>query len=208
VLQAGSGTAALGLLQEALNGQPVDAILMDLAMPGIDGWETIRRCAARGSATRRWPSSRPMPSTRGWTTTWASRRPTSSPSRCALTNCWTGWAPAGLQLAGRAAATARPRRCPIDAPRPDGAAAQCSCAALDEWCAWATPRHAEKLDAIEAEQPGCAAWLAPCAAWRSGFQFDRMTPLIQDAMADAPKPPEARTQRSLSLASTRGPAWC
>jgi CheY-like chemotaxis protein len=42
VLQAGSGTAALGLLQEALNGQPVHAILMDLAMPGIDGWETIR----------------------------------------------------------------------------------------------------------------------------------------------------------------------
>ncbi|MDO8375682.1 MAG: ATP-binding protein, partial [Aquabacterium sp.] len=38
VLQAGSGQAALGLLHE----QPVDAILMDLAMPGIDGWETIR----------------------------------------------------------------------------------------------------------------------------------------------------------------------
>jgi signal transduction histidine kinase/CheY-like chemotaxis protein/purine-cytosine permease-like protein len=38
VLQAGSGTAALGLLKE----QAVDAILMDLAMPGIDGWQTIR----------------------------------------------------------------------------------------------------------------------------------------------------------------------
>ncbi|MBE0547163.1 MAG: response regulator, partial [Rubrivivax sp.] len=38
VLQAGSGPAALGLLHEA----HVDAILMDLAMPGIDGWETIR----------------------------------------------------------------------------------------------------------------------------------------------------------------------
>jgi signal transduction histidine kinase/ActR/RegA family two-component response regulator len=43
VLQAGSGTAALGLLREAAAGAaPVHAILMDLAMPGIDGWETIR----------------------------------------------------------------------------------------------------------------------------------------------------------------------
>ncbi len=42
VLQAGSGRAALGLLQEAQDGHAVHAILMDLAMPGIDGWETIR----------------------------------------------------------------------------------------------------------------------------------------------------------------------
>ena len=38
VVQAASGTAALGLLSE----RSVDAILMDLAMPGIDGWETVR----------------------------------------------------------------------------------------------------------------------------------------------------------------------
>jgi CheY-like chemotaxis protein len=41
VLQAASGEAALALLQ----AEPPDAIFMDLAMPGIDGWETIRRCA-------------------------------------------------------------------------------------------------------------------------------------------------------------------
>jgi len=38
VLQAASGPAALALLHE----MAVDAILMDLAMPGIDGWQTLR----------------------------------------------------------------------------------------------------------------------------------------------------------------------
>ena len=64
---------------------------MDLAMPGIDGWETIRRARALGpDATRRWRSSRPTPSTSGWTTTSASRPRTSSSSRCATASCSTG----------------------------------------------------------------------------------------------------------------------
>jgi signal transduction histidine kinase/purine-cytosine permease-like protein/DNA-binding NarL/FixJ family response regulator len=45
---AGSGEEALRLLREP--GWVPDAILMDLAMPGIDGWETIRRLRAEGLA--------------------------------------------------------------------------------------------------------------------------------------------------------------
>jgi signal transduction histidine kinase len=45
LLQADSGEACLELLR---GGARPDAIFMDLAMPGIDGWETIRRLRAQG----------------------------------------------------------------------------------------------------------------------------------------------------------------
>ena len=45
VAQAASGEEALALLR---GGLAPDAILMDLAMPGIDGWETLRRLRAEG----------------------------------------------------------------------------------------------------------------------------------------------------------------
>ena len=48
VAQAASGEQALQLLQARGDDAPFDAILMDLAMPGIDGWETIRRLRAQG----------------------------------------------------------------------------------------------------------------------------------------------------------------
>ncbi len=44
---AASGEEALALLRDGITP---DAILMDLAMPGIDGWETLRRRRAEGLA--------------------------------------------------------------------------------------------------------------------------------------------------------------
>ena len=39
------------------------------------------------------------------------------------------------------------------------------------------------LDQIEAERPDCGAWLQPLRKLAQGFDFDRMTPWIQDAIA-------------------------
>ena len=48
VTQAASGEDALQVLRGLVGDARPDAILMDLAMPGIDGWETIRRLRAEG----------------------------------------------------------------------------------------------------------------------------------------------------------------
>jgi signal transduction histidine kinase/purine-cytosine permease-like protein/DNA-binding NarL/FixJ family response regulator len=48
VAHASSGESALDWLRAHRADAPPDAILMDLAMPGIDGWETIRRLRAAG----------------------------------------------------------------------------------------------------------------------------------------------------------------
>ena len=43
LLQAGSGEAALAMLAQTRHTAPVQAIFLDLAMPGIDGWTTLRQ---------------------------------------------------------------------------------------------------------------------------------------------------------------------
>ena len=46
------------------------------------------------------------------------------------------------------------------------------------------PRGVQRLlDEIEAQRPDCVPWLTPLRALAQGFQFDRMTPLIHDAIA-------------------------
>ncbi|MBP6765506.1 MAG: hypothetical protein KA141_10940, partial [Rubrivivax sp.] len=69
---------------------------------------------------------------------------------------------------------------PDNAPRPDLAQLQ----ALLEVVNMGYPRGVQRtLDRIETERPDCGAWLLPLRKLAQGFEFDRMTPWIQDAIA-------------------------
>ncbi len=182
VLQAGSGQAALALLHEA-QATAVDAILMDLAMPGIDGWETIR------SLRRRRLSDAPVAIVsanafdKGLDND-VGILPADFITKPVRLDELLDWLGARLALQWQAfavpVAPAVAALVPPDAPAP----AREQLLALREVVDLGYPRGVQRLlEQIERERPDCAAWLAPLRALAQSFQFDRMTPLIQDAIA-------------------------
>ena len=188
-LQASSGQAALALLGEQARDQthehalavpPVDAILMDLAMPGIDGWETIRtlrRLRLSGAPVAIVSANafdKGLDNDVGITPADFITKPV----RFDELLDWLG-SRLGLQWLANAPA-APPLPTPADSPRP----ARAHLLALREVVNLGYPRGVRRLlDQIEAEQPACTPWLAPLRALALGFQFDRMTPLIDSALA-------------------------
>jgi signal transduction histidine kinase/purine-cytosine permease-like protein/DNA-binding NarL/FixJ family response regulator len=187
VLQAGSGQAALGLLREMQPGaaaamQPgVDAILMDLAMPGIDGWETLR--ALRRQALSDAPAAivsanafdKGQDNDVGIT-------PADFITKPVRFDDLLDWLGSRLGLQWQAAAPAAPPPALADAATPLPPREQLL--ALHDAAHLGYPRGVQRLlDQIEHEHPACVPWLAPLRTLAQGFQFDRMTPLIQDALA-------------------------
>ncbi len=175
VLQASSGTAALGLLKEG----PTDAILMDLAMPGIDGWETIRTLRRQGLSAAPVAIVSANAFDKGLDND-VGITPAdfiTKPVRFEELLDWLGQRLALPWLATPPAPPPAPT--PADAPVPTRA----QLLALREVVSLGYPRGVQRLLAqIEAERPDCTPWLAPLRALAQGFQFDRMTPLIQDAL--------------------------
>jgi signal transduction histidine kinase/CheY-like chemotaxis protein len=181
VLQAGSGTAALGLLQEARRGAPqIDAILMDLAMPGIDGWETIRtlRRLQLSSAPVAIVSAnafdKGLDNDVGIT-------PADFITKPVRFDDLLDWLGKHLALQWQAApAPAPPPALPADTPRPG----RVQLRALLDVVNLGYPRGVQRvLDQIEAERPDCSTWLQHLRGLAQGFDFDRMTPWIHDAIA-------------------------
>jgi len=199
VLEAGSGHAALALLQEAQASgpagaadgatdgaepavpPPVDAILMDLAMPGIDGWQTIRSLRAKSLSAA--PVAivsanafdKGLDNDVGITAADFITKPVRLDELLdwlghRLTLQWHAAVPA-------TAAAAPPGR---DGPCPTRAQLQ----ALNDMVRLGYPRGVQRLLAqIESERPECADWLAPLRALALAFEFHRMGPLIEAALA-------------------------
>jgi signal transduction histidine kinase/CheY-like chemotaxis protein len=181
VVEAASGTAALGLLSETA----VDAILMDLAMPGIDGWETIRtlRRQALSTAPVAIISANAFDKGAENDVGITAADFITKPVRLDELLDWLG---TQLQLQWQAAPPAPP---PEAAPL--ASTAQCpprgQLNALQQVVNLGYPRGVQqRLDEIEQQHPECKPWLKPLRELAQRFQFDRMSPLIQDAIQRTP----------------------
>jgi signal transduction histidine kinase/purine-cytosine permease-like protein/DNA-binding NarL/FixJ family response regulator len=189
VLQAASGHAALALLHE----WAVDAILLDLAMPGIDGWETLRTLQREGlsSAPVAIVSAnafdKGLDNDLGITAAdfitkpvhfdelldWLGRR---------LGLQWLAQAPRVSPVSTSAQAST-PGHAPLAPPPAHHQQA------LSDLVRLGYVRGVlARLDEIEAEHPECAAWLATARGWAQAFQLDRITPLLQTPSAEAESP--------------------
>jgi signal transduction histidine kinase/purine-cytosine permease-like protein/DNA-binding NarL/FixJ family response regulator len=177
VLQTASGEAALGVLKE----MPVDAVLMDLAMPGIDGWETIRTLRRLGlsdapvAIVSANAFDKGLDNDVGITTADFITKPVRFDELL-------DWLGDKLQLqwlsTPEAVAAPVPPLQP-DAPRPSREQLQ----QLREVVQLGYPRGVQRVLAqIQAQSPECAAWLAPLAAQAQGFLYARMTQTIDDAL--------------------------
>jgi signal transduction histidine kinase/purine-cytosine permease-like protein/FixJ family two-component response regulator len=176
VVQAASGHAALGLLAE----QRVDAILMDLAMPGIDGWQTIRtlRAQALSDAPVAIVSANAFDKGLDNDVGIAAADFITKPVRLDELLDWLG---ARLALQWVAEPPPEPVA-PVPAPQ---APSRERLQALHEVVALGYPRGVQQvLDRIAHEQPECVAWLASMRALAQAFQFDRMNESIRDALAN------------------------
>jgi CheY-like chemotaxis protein len=200
VLQAGSGHAALALLHEqALALTPIDAILMDLAMPGIDGWETIRTLRRQRLSTAPVAVVSANAFDKGLDND-VGITPAdfiTKPVRFDELLDWLG-SRLGLQWLAQAPLPP-PAPTPADAPRPT----RTQLLALREVVNLGYPRGVRRLlDQIEAERPECTLWLMPLRELAAGFQFERITPLIDAELA----PPRSAVGAPPQGGNPSGPA--
>ncbi|PPE67989.1 ATP-binding protein [Caldimonas caldifontis] len=179
--QAASGHECLAMLHQI---RP-DAIFMDLAMPGIDGWETLRRIQREGLSTAPVAIVSANAFDKGLDND-VGITPQDflvKPVRVAELLDWLG-----ARLALEWLST-DPGMLVAPAPVPDTRALP-----SPHWLRSLASQVelgyyrgiVRVLDQIEAEQPDCAAFLARLRGLAREFQFDTMNRLIQDAL-DEPR---------------------
>jgi CheY-like chemotaxis protein len=179
VLEAGSGVAALGLLKE----QAVDAIFMDLAMPGIDGWATIRalRAQALSTAPVAIVSANAFDKALDNDVGITPADFITKPVRMDELLDWLG-TQLGLQWLPRASAATPPPAPAAGVPPPRE-----QLLGLQQLVALGYPRGLrQRLDEIAATHPECAGWLAPLRELAERFQFDRLSKALDEALTQQP----------------------
>ncbi|HWH74929.1 MAG TPA: response regulator, partial [Methylibium sp.] len=178
---AASGEEALALLRA---GAAPDAILMDLAMPGIDGWETIRRLRAEGLA----PAApvaivsanafdKALDNDLGITAADFIVKPVRLPELL-------DWLGARLRLAWIEAEPA-----PTGAPA--GSERRPEAAALRALAGLVRLGHVRgivtELERLEAAEPHCAVFIARARALARDFRLDALAAQLEEAL-QAPTP--------------------
>jgi signal transduction histidine kinase/purine-cytosine permease-like protein/ActR/RegA family two-component response regulator len=183
VQTAASGEEALALLA-APDAVPPDALFMDLAMPGIDGWETLRRLRAAGlqmpaAVVSANAFDRKLDNPVGLPPEDFIVKPVRLPELL-------DWL--GRRLALRWTPVERPvvEAAPMAAPQVPPAA---RLRALLQALSLGHVRGVgQQLDALEAADPGFAAFVAPLRALARQYRFDAMTDLLNRALDDEPRP--------------------
>jgi signal transduction histidine kinase/purine-cytosine permease-like protein len=185
VQTAASGEEALALL--AAGPSPPDALFMDLAMPGIDGWETLRRVRASGLALPAAVVSanafdRKLDNPVGLPPEDFIVKPVRLPELL-------DWL--GRRLVLRWTTLDKPAL-----PLPPAGAARVPPAtqlrALQQALGLGHVRGiGRELDAIEAADPAHAAFVARLRAMAREFRFDAMTDVLQQALKDHDEPRHA-----------------
>ncbi|HET9642339.1 MAG TPA: ATP-binding protein [Burkholderiaceae bacterium] len=181
VMQAATGREALDLLRGG-NCRP-DALLMDLAMPGIDGWETIRRIRREGLSDAPIAVVSANAFDKGLEND-AGIAPGDFIVKPVRMNELLDWLGHRLGLQWRDAA--RPQQTAGDDPPivwPPADALK----TLGELLSLGYFRGIlQHLDQIEADNPGCAAFVAHVRALTRDFQFEAITQWLRQNRDEQP----------------------
>ena len=180
-----SGEAALALLRE--RAWVPDAIFMDLAMPGIDGWETIRRM--RGEALA--PAAVAVVSANAFDKGLENDvgiSPADFITKPVRVSELLDWLGAALALEWSTAERTPPPE-PEEAPAGDDVLALPAAPhlrALQELVNIGYVRGiVKRLDQIESESPESTAFVERMRTMARGFQLDEMNGVLKRALADS-----------------------
>lgn len=181
--QAASGEECLALLREQpLNWRP-DAIFMDLAMPGIDGWETLRRIRHEAIG----PPALAVVSANAFDQGLDNDvgiTPADFFTKPVRVNELLDWLGRALGLAWRnLPSPPAPTALAVEAGEPLAMPDAQHLRALQELVNLGYVRGiVKRLDLIERESPACAAFVERMRAMARGFRLDEMNGVIERAL--------------------------